>query len=74
MSMMKKSETSKREVMTKIKDEKLIDRRRRQIAEGALKAFTAKGYHAATVREIADEAGLTMGSLYNYIQSKEDII
>ena len=26
------------------------------------------------MREIADAAGLTMGSLYNYIRSKEDII
>jgi len=64
----------KRTVKTKIKNEELIDRRRKQIIDGAIKVFNAKGFHKATVREIAKEAGLTMGSLYNYIASKEDII
>jgi AcrR family transcriptional regulator len=61
-------------VYTKIKNKDLIDARRNQIIEGALKIFTAKGFHNSTVREIAEAAGLTMGSLYNYIRSKEDII
>lgn len=61
-------------VKTRIKNPKLIDRRRKQIIDGAIQIFTAKGFHSATVREIADAAGLTMGSLYNYIRSKEDII
>jgi AcrR family transcriptional regulator len=63
-----------REVETKIKSASLIDLRRNQIIAGAIKVFTAKGFHNATVREIAEEAGLTMGSLYNYIRTKEDII
>ena len=63
-----------KEVKTRIKNPKLIDLRRRQIIDGAIKVFTAKGFDSATVREIADAAGLTMGSLYNYIRSKEDII
>lgn len=53
---------------------KLVDVRRKQIIDGAIKVFSAKDFHSATVREIADAAGLTMGSLYNYIRSKEDII
>lgn len=67
-------QTGKKQVKTRIKSEKLIDRRRKQIIDGAIKVFTAKGFHNATVREIAEEAGLTMGSLYNYINTKEDII
>jgi len=39
-----------------------------------MKTFIAKGFQAATVREIAESAGVTMGTLYNYIRSKEDII
>jgi AcrR family transcriptional regulator len=66
--------TKRKVVKTRIKNASLIDRRRKQIIDGALRAFTAKGFHKATVREIAREAGLTMGSLYNYIRSKEDII
>lgn len=74
MNRVEKIKTGKKEVKTRIKNANLIDLRRRQIIEGAIKVFTAKGYHSATVREIAEEAGLTMGSLYNYIRSKEDII
>ncbi len=61
-------------VKTRIKNPDLIDIRRNQIIQGALKVFIAKGFHNSTVREIAEAAGLTMGSLYNYIRSKEDII
>ncbi len=70
----RKQNMGKRTVKTKIKNAELIDRRRKQIIDGAIKVFTAKGFHKATVREIAKEAGLIMGSLYNYIASKEDII
>lgn len=66
--------TWRKEVKTRIKSAELIRRRRKQIIDAAIRLFTAKGFHNATVREIADEAGLTMGSLYNYINSKEDII
>lgn len=72
--MSQKKKIGKKQVKTRIKSAKLIDLRRRQIIDGAIKVFTAKGFHSATVREIADAAGLTMGSLYNYIRSKEDII
>lgn len=61
-------------VKTKIKNPSLIDRRRKQIIDAGMRVFTAKGFHKGTVREIAGKAGLTMGSLYNYIRSKEDII
>jgi len=61
-------------VETRIKDLQLIEQRRRQIAEGAIKLFVAKGYHKATVREIVEASGLTMGSMYNYVRTKEDII
>lgn len=70
----KKGAVARKEVKTRIKNPELIDRRRKQIIDGAIQVFTAKGFHSATVREIADAAGLTMGSLYNYIRSKEDII
>jgi len=72
--MPQKKKTGKKQVKTRIKNAKLIDQRRKQIIEGAIKVFTEKGFNNATVREIAEEAGLTMGSLYNYINSKEDII
>ncbi len=65
---------SKKEVKTKIKNPNLIDKRRKQIIEGALTVFKEKGFHSATVREIAEQSGLTEGTLYNYIRSKQDIV
>lgn len=70
----KHKKVARREVKTRIMNPKLVDVRRKQIIDGAIKVFSAKDFHSATVREIADAAGLTMGSLYNYIRSKEDII
>jgi AcrR family transcriptional regulator len=63
-----------KEVHANIKNARLVDLRRKQIIEGAMQVFSAKGFHGATVREIADAAGLTMGTMYNYVRSKEDIL
>jgi AcrR family transcriptional regulator len=57
----------KKEVQANIKNARLIDVRRKQIIEGAMQVFAAKGFHGATVREIAEAAGLTMGTMYNYV-------
>jgi len=43
------------------------------IIKAASRLFMEKGYHASTVREIARESGITVGTLYHYIKSKEDI-
>jgi len=61
-------------VISSIKNEALVDRRRKQIIQGAVKVFTAKGFHKATVREIAEASGITMGTMYNYVRTKEDIL
>jgi AcrR family transcriptional regulator len=36
------------------------------IIGSAAKVFRTKGYHAATVQDIADEVGLLEGSLYHH--------
>ena len=61
-------------VKSSIKDEALIQVRRRQIVEGALKLFKEKGFHRATTREIAKAAGFSIGTLYEYIRTKEDVL
>ena len=63
-----------KKVETKIKNPKRVSLRRKQIIEGAIKVFVEKGFHNATTREIAEAAGITEGTLYNYVRSKEDII
>lgn len=36
--------------------------------------FSEKGFHKATTREIARASGLSNGAVYEYVQSKEDIL
>ncbi|MEZ7172530.1 TetR/AcrR family transcriptional regulator [Sporosarcina sp. OR05] len=64
----------KREVQSSVKDENLIEKRREQIIDGAVKLFKEKGFHRATTREIAKAAGFSIGTLYEYIRTKEDVL
>ncbi|MBN1573041.1 MAG: TetR/AcrR family transcriptional regulator [Deltaproteobacteria bacterium] len=61
-------------VKTKVKDRRLVDEKRKHIIDGAIKVFAKKGYHKATVRNIAEASGLGLGSIYDYVKSKEDIL
>ena len=65
---------TKREVKSSVKDESLIEMRREQMIRGAVKLFKEKGFHRTTTREIAKEAGFSIGTLYEYIRAKEDIL
>lgn len=42
--------------------------------KSAIALFKQKGFHRTTTREIAREAGFSIGTLYEYIRSKEDIL
>lgn len=44
------------------------------IRQAALKVFFERGYSAATIEDIAQRAGILKGSLYYYINSKEDLL
>ncbi|MEV0390923.1 TetR/AcrR family transcriptional regulator [Nonomuraea sp. NPDC050643] len=44
-----------------------------RLMDVAATLFASKGYAAVGIREIAREAGLTIGSLYHYASSKEDL-
>ena len=39
-----------------------------EIVVAAAKVFRTKGYHAATVRDIAEEVGILKGSLYHHFK------
>ena len=68
-------ESSKiRDIPTQIKDKKLVTRRRRQIVDAAVELFLQKGFHKTTTRQIARAAGISIGLLYEYIATKEDIL
>jgi len=48
--------------------------RKDEVIRIAARLFAAKGYHATTLDEIAEEIGVTKPALYYYITSKEDIL
>jgi TetR/AcrR family transcriptional regulator, cholesterol catabolism regulator len=64
----------KREVIASVKDEKLVKKRRNQMIKGAISLFKQKGFHQTTTREIAKASGFSIGTLYEYIRKKEDIL
>lgn len=51
-----------------------LDLRRNQIFEAAARVFTLKGFHNATVQDVADEAGLGKGTIYEYVSSKKELL
>ena len=52
----------------------LIEARRAQILNAAATVFAEKGFHRATTREIARVADVSEGTIYNYFDSKEDLL
>jgi AcrR family transcriptional regulator len=43
------------------------------IEDAALELYMEQGYHATSMRQIADHAGLALGGIYNHFKSKEEI-
>lgn len=52
---------------------KQVHRIRESILDAAITVFARKGYQAATMHELAREAGYTAPSLYNYFPGKRQI-
>ncbi|MEO6347286.1 MAG: TetR/AcrR family transcriptional regulator [Aquaticitalea sp.] len=48
--------------------------RKEEIIQTAAKLFKEKGYSAVTMRDLATEMGIRAASLYNHIDSKQDIL
>lgn len=48
--------------------------RRAQLQEAALHCFVVKGFHQTSMRDIATQAGVSLGSLYNHFDSKAALI
>ncbi|MFC1488606.1 TetR/AcrR family transcriptional regulator [Thermodesulfobacteriota bacterium] len=61
-------------IAIQIKNPDLVRRRHRQIVDAAVQLFIKNGFHKTTTRQIAGAAGFSIGSLYEYISSKEDIL
>jgi AcrR family transcriptional regulator len=56
-------------------DQRRAPRKRdEEVVAAAAKVFYARGYADATVQGVADELGILKGSLYHYIDAKEDLL
>ena len=52
----------------------VVRARREQIVEAATRVFAEKGFRRATTREVAREAGVSEGTIYNYFEDKDDLL
>lgn len=53
---------------------KVVEDRREQIIDAAMRVFAQKGFTRATNKDIAREAGITPGLIYYYFESKEAVL
>ena len=52
----------------------LVTARRNQILDAAAKVFADKDFHLTTIKEIAVEAGIAPGTIYNYFENKPALL
>ncbi|KEO83637.1 TetR/AcrR family transcriptional regulator [Tumebacillus flagellatus] len=61
-------------IPSRVLDPQKVEARRLQIVQAAVELFVEKGFHKTTTREIAKASGIGIGTLYEYLQSKEDVL
>lgn len=65
---------SRKEVESIVSDPRLVDERRTQILRAAIKLFSQKGFYRTTILDIAKQAGISSGLIYQYFREKEDVL
>jgi len=55
---------------------RIVDRtaRQQELTQAALAVFAERGYHRATMQAVAERAGVSKGSVYDYFKSKEELL
>jgi len=57
-----------------VTDPRLVGERRQQIVNAAVKLFSEQGYYSTTIQNIAREAGISVGLIYQYFRDKDDVL
>lgn len=60
--------------MTDPIQQQLINARKNQILDAAAIVFAEKGFHPTTIRDIARQAGIADGTIYNYFENKSMLL
>jgi AcrR family transcriptional regulator len=74
MSVLKKDNAKPRVVRRKRRSYKSAEERRQQILACALEAFAARGYHATSIADVCQRAGIGRATLYQYFNDKRDLL
>ncbi len=55
---------------------KIVDKaeRRTALTQAAIAVFAERGYHRATMQAVAERAGVSKGGIYEYFESKEQLL
>ena len=51
-----------------------MEKKKSRIEEAARHLFISQGFHATSMRDIAARAGTSLGNVYNYYRTKEEIL
>jgi AcrR family transcriptional regulator len=61
-------------IRTSVGSADLVALQRARLVEMATRLFRSNGFHATSTRDIAREAGVSAGAIYQYIKTKEDLL
>ena len=59
---------------TKEQFAEMREKTKNTIRDTAMRLFAENGYHGTSINQIATEAGISKGLIYNYFEKKEDIV
>jgi len=53
--------------------ERIKEQGRQEILKAAMALFSERGFHSVSMHQIAEQAGMAVGTLYNFFASKEEL-
>jgi TetR/AcrR family transcriptional regulator len=53
--------------------DRIKEQGRQEILEAAMALFSERGFHSVSMHQIAEQAGVAVGTLYNFFTSKEEL-
>lgn len=68
------SNPSPEHVASAVSDPRLVEERRAEILDAAVRLFSERGYYVTTIQQIARASGVSIGLIYQYFGDKEDIL
>ena len=61
-------------IHAQVEDEALVQKNHKIIIDTASDLFAKEGYHNTTIRQIVKASGIGIGSIYQYVKNKEEIL